>query len=147
MKKNTKEKLSVEQQINLLYAYNGIAWILGGIFQLFEGIIFYILIIIAMLISIFLLWKVIRSESEIEDEMSTKNLMQAKATTLTYMETVLGIITLTLIVVKKIPFFSNMNIYVQDLIVPVFFIYLGIQDLCIGILFHKYEREEDECLF
>lgn len=133
MKKNI---LSIGNQIKYLKTLNGIAWILTGIFDIFHNPYCSIICVVC---SIFLMGKVHFSTKEQEDEMAIKNLKDAIASTHTIMDILFCI---AIIAIRIITIFSfSQNINWKDLIVPAFFIILGIENLLIGLKFNLLEKE------
>lgn len=146
MKEN--KTLSVISQMNMLYLYSGAAWILGGIFMLFdEAILFTVLECIAMLVIVVTHIFVMRAKKESQDELSIRNYDKARSHALTYTHIVAFLIIIALQIVGT--FFSDdtFNIDVKGLLVPCFFIGIGIEYIITGILFRKYERDGDECIY
>ncbi len=136
MKKNI---LSIGNQIKYLKTLNGIAWILTGIFDIFNNPYCTIATIVCIVCSIFLMGKVHFSTKEQEDEMAIKNLKDAIASTHTIMDILFCI---TIIAMRIITIFSfSQNINWKNLIVPAFFIILGIENLLIGLKFNQLEKE------
>jgi len=146
MKEN--KSLSVINQMNMLYLYSGFAWILGGIFMLFnDSIICTILECVAMLVIIVSHIFVMRAKKESQDELSIRNYHKARSHAMTYMHIVVFLIVIALQIFGT--FFSNnsLSIDVKGLLIPSFFIGIGIEYIITGILFRKYERDGDECIY
>lgn len=139
--------LSVGKQIDLLYLYIGITWLLAGIFGLFQGIIPNLLKIFALLGCIIFLTILSRSKKEMDDEMSIRNLEKAKAKTQTNMHIITCCIICIIRIIDFIPTIPKISVDLQTILVPIFFIYLGIEGIIIGLLFRKNERNEDECIY
>lgn len=136
MKKNI---LSIGNQIKYLKTLNGIAWILTGIFDMFNNTYCTIATIVCIVCSVFLVGKVHFSTKEQEDEMAIENLKDAIVST----HMIMNILFCTaIIVVRVITIFSfSQNINWENLIVPAFFIILGIENLLIGLKFNQLEKE------
>lgn len=130
--------MSVKKQIKYLKTLNGIAWVVTGIFELFDNIPCIILTIISLSCSTFLLLKVQLSEKENQDEMASRNLSDAKAMTLMQMHIIFCVASVFLIVFVKFPIAHQIDW--SRFIVPAFFIILGIEDLLTGMYFKKLEE-------
>lgn len=143
----TKKELSVTEQMDLLYLYSGISWIIGGIFMFFDGIIFTIIEIIAMLTLVISHIFVMRAKKENQDELSEKNYHEARSHALTYMHVIYAVIIIALQLIGLFNRDASLTIDVKELLIPLFFISLGIEYIMIGILFRKYERDGDECIY
>lgn len=139
--------LSIGKQIDLLYLYIGITWLLIGSFGLFDGIIFNLLKIFALLGCIVFLIILSRSKKEMDDEMSIRNLEKAKAKAQTNMRIITCCLICIIRIIDFIPAIPKISVDLQTVIVPIFFIYLGIEGIIIGLLFRRNERNEDECTF
>lgn len=139
MKKNKTSQLTVTNQMNLLYLITGASWILAGIFSLFDNLPCTILKCIALICSIISLVKVVVSEKEMLDEMAEQNLNAAKARTLTYMRIIL---CLAFIILKLLSI-NDMFDQIEwgAILLPSFFIYLGIENLLTGTFFKFFEEE------
>ena len=147
MKTKKKSVLSISTQMDYIYLSSGIGWTLTGVFALFDSMIFDTLQIIALLCSIFFTHKATFSEKEINDEMSIKNLAFAKASTIDFMRLIISCILLIVTVLLMFPIVPKITINISSLIVPMCFIYLGIENTLIGIFFRRNERNEEECTF
>lgn len=143
----TKKELSVTEQMDLLYLYSGIAWIIGGIFMFFDGILFTIIEIIAMLTLVISHIFVMRAKKENQDELSEKNYHKARSHALTYMHVIYAVIIIALQLIGLFNRDASLTIDVKELLIPLFFISLGIEYIMIGFLFRKYERDGDECIY
>lgn len=139
--------ISVRKQMDLIYLYNGITWLFSGIFGLFDTIIFEFLQILALLCCLILIVISFYFKKEMQDEMSIKNLAYAKATTLTNMHIVAGCIICFILILYNIPVITNISLDVKNLLIPLFFIFLGIENIMIGILFRRNERKDEECTY
>lgn len=133
MKKNI---LSIGNQIKYLKTLNGIAWILTGIFDIFNNPYCSIICVVC---SIFLMGKVHFSTKEQEDEMAIENLKDAIVLTHRIMNILFCIAIVILMIILKLHISLNINL--QDLIFPAFFIILGIENLLTGISFNLLEKE------
>lgn len=144
MKEN--KSLSVLNQMNMLYLYSGFAWIVGGICMLFEGILPTILEIFAMLVIIITHIFVMKAKKEEQDELSIKNYDKARSHAMTYMHIVCFVIIIALQLIGT--FLSDaLSIDVKGLLVPCFFLGIGIEYIITGLLFRKYERDGEECIY
>lgn len=132
------EIMSVGKQIMYMKTLNGIAWICTGIFELFDNVPCNILTIISLACSVFLLLKVRFSEKENEDEMADRNMMGARSITLMQMHIIFVVAVVFLEIFLKFPVSQRINW--SELIVPGFFITLGIEDLLVGIHFKEFEE-------
>jgi len=144
--KETKS-LSVINQMNMLYLYSGFAWIAGGICMFFDGILPTILEIIAMLVIIVTHIFVMKAKKEAQDELSIKNYDKARSHAMTYMHIVCFLIIIALQVVGTFLSDSAMSIDVKGLLIPCFFLGIGIEYIITGLLFRKYERDGEECIY
>lgn len=129
--------MSIGKQIKYLKTFNGVAWIGTGIFEIFDNIPCEILTIICLLCSVFLLIRVQTSTKEAEDEMAERNLLGARALTQMQMHMLFCAIAVILMVLTKLPLSFDW----KQIILPVFFIIMGIEDLLIGIHFKQLEEE------
>ena len=143
--KDTKS-LSVLNQMNMLYLYSGFAWIVGGICMLFEGILPTILEIFAMLVIIITHIFVMKAKKEEQDELSIKNYDKARSHAMTYMHIVCFVIIIALQLIGTF-LTDNLGIDVKGLLVPCFFLGIGIEYIITGLLFRKYERDGEECIY
>lgn len=144
MKEN--KSLSVLNQMNMLYLYSGFAWIVGGICMLFKGILPTILEIFAMLVIIITHIFVMKAKKEEQDELSIKNYDKARSHAMTYMHIVCFVIIIALQLIDT--FLSDdLSIDVKGLLVPCFFLGIGIEYIITGLLFRKYERDGEECIY
>jgi hypothetical protein len=136
---NKKNVMSIGKQMKYLKTFNGIAWIGTGIFEIFDNIPCEILTITCLLCSAFLLVRVQTATKEIEDEMAERNLIGARALTQMQMHILFCVTAVVLMFLSKIslPF----PIDWKQVIIPVFFIVIGIEDLLIGIHFKQLEEE------
>ncbi len=142
-----KKSLSVVEQMNMFYLYSGIAWIVSGIFGIFDGTIFTLIECIAFLTLIITYILTMHAKKENQDELSIKNYHKARSHALTYMH----IIYMSLICILQLAnmFFQtkSMTIEINKLLIPLFFISLGIEYIMIGLLFRKYEKDGEECIY
>lgn len=146
MKEN--KPLSVISQMNMLYLYSGAAWILGGIFMLLnDSILFTILECIAMLVIVVSHIFVMRAKKESQDELSIRNYDKARSHALTYMHIVVFLMVIALQIIGTFFYDNPISIDVKGLLIPCFFIGIGIEYIITGILFRKYERDGDECIY
>lgn len=144
MKEN--KSLSVLNQMNMLYLYSGFAWIVGGVCMLFEGILPTILEIFAMLVIIITHIFVMKAKKEEQDELSIKNYDKARSHAMTYMHIACFVIIIALQLIGT--FLSDdLSIDVKGLLVPCFFLGIGIEYIITGLLFRKYERDGEECIY
>ena len=136
MKENV---ISVGKQTKYLTTLNGFAWICAGIFSLFDNVPCEILKIVSLACSLILLLRVQFYQKENDDEMSIKNMTYARAATQKTMHYLLLFATLVCMLFFLFP--ASRNINVKHLIVPIFFLIVGIEDLLIGHYFKHFEKE------
>jgi len=142
-----KKILSVTDQMNLFCFYSGIAWLIGGIVLFFDGIIFTIIEILAMLAICITHIVVMKAKKEQQDELSIKNYHTARSHALSIMHVIYMVILIVLQVITTIPANSAISIEIKDMLIPAFFISLGIEYIIVGFLFRKYERDGEECIY
>lgn len=138
---NNKKELSVTKQIRIRYAMHGIAWMVTGLFKFFDNIPCRCISIIALIISVFLLVKFLFADREMEDEMAEQNLYKAKAATLDILKI---IVCVALIIMTAIDFVFEIELLsanLKNIIVPILFIIMGIENLLIGVIFNHYDKE------
>lgn len=142
------KSMSVITQMNMLYLYSGIAWIFGGIFMLFnDNILCTILECIAMLVIVVSHIFVMRAKKEAQDELSIRNYDKARSHAVTYMHVVVFLIIIALQIIGTFFNDNSLSIDVKGLLIPSFFIGIGIEYIITGMLFRKYERDGDECIY
>lgn len=116
--------------------------------MLFDSILFTILECLAMLAVVISQISVMRAKKENQDELSIRNYDKARSHTLTFMHIIyFGIIILLQIYNVLFNNDSALAIDVKGLLIPCFFIAIGIEYIITNILFHKYERDGDECIY
>jgi len=148
MKNHTNKKmLSVTDQMDLYFLYSGIAWIILGISIFFDHLIFTIVEAFCLSILIFTHIFVIKAKKENQDELSIKNYHKARSHVLTYMHLVYFAFILIAIISNLLRHEAIMKINITHVLLPLFFVSLGIEYFLVGILFRKYEREGEECIF
>lgn len=142
-----KKILSVTEQMNLFCFYSGIAWLIGGIAMFFDGIISTIIVILAMLAICATHLIVMKCKKERQDELSVKNYHQARSNVLSIMHIIYMVTLIALQIITTIPANEAMSISIKDMLIPAFFLSLGIEYIIVGILFRKYERDGEECIY
>ena len=144
---NKKKILSVTDQMNLFCFYSGIAWLIGGIVLFFDGIIFTIIEILAMLAICITHIVVMKAKKEKQDELSIKNYHIARSHALSIMHVIYMVILIALQIITTIPANATLSLEIKDMLIPAFFISLGIEYIIVGFLFRKYERDGEECIY
>lgn len=134
----TDTTMSISNQVKYLKTLNGITWILAGISDIFSGTIPSTLTSIFLIISLALQLKVSLSKKESDDEMSIDNKIKAGAMTQSIMHIIFCAAAIVLFILTRFP---NLNIDWKNLIVPVFFIFIGIEYIVWGLSFKKLEEE------
>ena len=134
-----KKVMSIGIQIFLSRIVDGVAWIVAGIFSLFENIPCTIVCSVALLISIIVTAIVMKAEKEEDDEMSLQHIQAAKAYTQECIHKVIAVIALVLLFVTRMNHGPEINW--KLLILPAFYVLLGANDLLVGIKFKKLEEE------
>ncbi len=134
-----KEIMSIKKQMLFSRIINGIAWIVAGVFNMFDNITCSIISSTAMIVSIYVTISVLKAEKEDDDEMSLQHLLEAKAATQVIIHLVLAILAVILLLTTKVPFMIEINW--KSLLVPIVFILLGANDLLVGLTFKRLEEE------
>ena len=134
----TDKTMSISNQVKYLKTLNGITWILAGISDIFSGAIPSTLTSIFLIISLVLQLKVSLSKKESDDEMSIDNKIKAGAMTQSIMHIIFCTAAVVLFSLTRFP---NLHIDWKNLIVPVFFIFIGIEYIIWGLSFKKLEEE------
>lgn len=134
-----KEIMSIKKQMLFSRIINGIAWIVAGVFNMFDNITCSIISSTAMIVSIYVTISVLKAEKEDDDEMSLQHLLEAKAATQVIIHLVLAILAVILLLSTKVPFMIEINW--KSLLVPIVFILLGANDLLVGLTFKRLEEE------
>lgn len=134
----TDKTMSISNQVKYLKTLNGITWILAGISDIFSGAIPSTLTSIFLIISLVLQLKVSLSKKESDDEMSIDNKIKAGAMTQSIMHIIFCTAAVVLFALTSFP---NLHLDWKNLIVPVFFIFIGIEYIIWGLSFKKLEEE------
>lgn len=114
--------------------------------MLFDSILFTILECLAMFAVIISLFYVMSATKENQDELSIRNYDKARSHTLTFMHIIIFVIIIILKIYGVLFNNSTLAADVKSLIVPYFFIVIGIEYIITNI-FRKYERDGDECIY
>lgn len=140
-----KEKMvmPVGRQIQLLKVVSGIAWIITGISQCFDGLLFDIVQLVAMSLCVCILFWVQFSKKEKMDEMAEQDLMKAQSKTLQIMHICLCLVACGVIICGAIMRNANLHVNVEwtTILCAGLFVYMGVEDLLTGVLFNRYEEE------
>ena len=126
-----KKEITLVASRTIQYVFNGAAWILYGIFNLFDNKICNIMSIIFMLIAFITSLISIFGKREEEDEMGAEHLQASKARTL-------DINIIIILTVALVALFCK-NFFVLDF-VKVYPFIIGTMELFTGVLFVKYEK-------
>lgn len=117
----------------------GIIWIAVGITRLFDNPILDIIQFI-LLISVFVLRLfILKANREEDDEMSSYNYTKAKAKTCDFMHFIYC--GAAIISIFSFALFENYIVSWSRIMVSVFFLIIGTQDIITGIVFHTLEAE------
>ena len=144
--KRKDKMLSVANIIDRIYLYNGIAWIVTGVTDLFSEIkVFGILTPFSLLCSVVLIITAICAQKERQDELFVRNITKAQAGAHQYMHGTFLVLIMAWMGLTRVP--ETFPIQMRDAIVPSFFLFIGVDNLIVGWLFRKYERDEEECIF
>lgn len=135
-----KKVMSISEQVKYLKILNGIMWILIGVFDIFDGIVCSIITAVLLIIAIIFIKVVWNAEKEDDDELSYINRLKASDDTLRIMNIVFFIMCSALLLLRLVSIIS-IKIPWEKLIVPMFFIVIGIKNIIWGICFKKYEEE------
>ena len=105
-----------------------------------------IAITIAAMVALYFFGKKTQAKKEEQDELSIKNYDKARSHAMTYMHIVCFVIIIALQLIGT--FLSDdLSIDVKGLLVPCFFLGIGIEYIITGLLFRKYERDGEECIY
>lgn len=138
---NRKGKLSFTDQMRIRYALHGIAWMIAGVFKFFDNIPCRFISTVAIAVSVFLLVKFMHADRELEDEMARENLHKAKSATLDSLR-IIACVVLIIFAVIDIAFSTELlAANIKSVIVPIMFIWMGIENLLIGLFFNRFDKE------
>lgn len=132
--------MSISNQVKYFKTINGITWICAGIFDIFDGIFFSAITCIMLIISVILQLTVSFANKESDDELSSLNRIKAGADTQSIMHIIFCAASVVLLLLTRISFIST-AINWKQLIVPMFFIIIGLENFVWGICFKKHEEE------
>ena len=134
-----KRKMSISTQSFLGSIVIGLLWIVVGIVRIFDNPFLEIIHIILLALVLTVMFIVIKANREEDDEMSHYNDLKAKAKTRDIMQFVYGGSAIISAVVFGL--LQNQEISWVRIIISIFFILMGIQDIITGIVFHSLEAE------
>lgn len=137
---NHKKELNITNQIRIRYAMHGIAWMIAGVFRFFDNTFCRGISILAFAISVVLLMKVVLANRELEDEMAEFNLYKAKAATMDSLRILVCVVLIFIVVLTSFGL-DVLSINVKDIIVPILFIVMGIENLLVGLFFNHFDKE------
>ena len=136
----TKKIGLIESKI-LLYIGNGSAWLLFGIFSIFDNAICDIMGSICLFCGCSSII-ISNSSKEKDDEMSKHNMMKAKATAMDLLKIIIAFVLVIDAVIGVLHiFFSEIGDSVKVGLSTTIPMILGITEIMTGCLFLKYERD------
>ena len=140
--KRENKLVSIRSQMFWLHIVIGTLWIGVGISNMFDNLFFDIVhavLLVSTIVVVIIIW---RSNCEENDEMSEYNHMKAKAKAHHYMNYVYcGGALISSVLFSLLQVATDFDIYWVKIIVGIFFILMGIQDLITGIVFNRLEAE------
>ena len=137
--KNNEKVMSINSQVFWGKTFVGFLWIGAGISGMFDTLFFNFLHMLFLACAVVLMVVILRAKRENDDEMSEYNYMKAKAISTTIMH----IIYCIAMIASALCFglLQDAGLSWGRIIARIFFIIMGIQDVVIGIVFHRLEAE------
>ena len=137
MEQKSKKILSVGEQVKRQFLLNGTAWIIVGVLGLFDNTVCSIISIVFLMISLYLTLSILLGKREKLDEMATKNLNNATYTSFIIGQIILFVVAIGFgnIAIKFIGIDVNLTSYINSCI----YIFIGIEDLIVGLKFRMLE--------
>ena len=140
-----KKVIDATEEVKGLYSVSGFLYIVAGISAglgiMIDSTLFLILQMICVTGTLIIITKIAKAEKRISDEMSEKNLLEAKALTFDVIKIFLLFCLSVLYIIDVLDIEIMLSGKVESLFLPVIFLLIGISSMAVGYLFKKYEEE------
>ena len=117
----------------------GCMWIGAALCGMFDNVVMLFLNCVFLISALIILFYMRSKDLEEDDEMSAENAAKAKSKTLDVFHMIFAVGSLMLIVLSR--FYNQIDVNWIELIANLLYLFIGLQNLLVGIFFRKLEAE------